>query len=82
MRTRLVTGRQAADLLDVPPKRVAVWIERGHVQPIGMLRGRSRGGQGIPLFELDDFAELAGAYHRRRGTPNAGPCSPLPDEGG
>lgn len=62
-----VTGRQAAEQLGVPAKRVAVWIEQGKVLPIGLIRGRSRGGRGVPTFRLDDFRELAAAYHARAG---------------
>lgn len=60
-----VTGREAAELLDVPAKRVAKWIEDGKVRPVGLLPGRSRGGRGVPTFRLDDFRPLADAYHAR-----------------
>jgi hypothetical protein len=62
---RVVTGRQAAELLDVPPKRVAKWIEDAKVMPVGLVPGRSRGGRGVPTFRLEDFRPLAEAYHAR-----------------
>lgn len=65
MTDSLVTGRVAAELLDVPPKRVAKWIEDQKVMPVGLLPGRSRGGKGVPTFRLDDFRALADAYHAR-----------------
>lgn len=77
--TDLVTGREAATRLDVPPKRVAVWIERGHVQPVGLIPGRSRGGLGVPVFHLDAFLTLADAYHERK---RGGPCNPENHQGG
>lgn len=63
--TAVVTGREAAAALEVPPKRVAKWIEDGKVQPVGLLPGRSRGGRGVPTFHLEDFRPLAEAYHAR-----------------
>lgn len=61
----VVTGREAAEQLGVPAKRVAKWIEDGKVMPVGLIRGRSRGGKGVPTFRLEDFEPLAAAYHAR-----------------
>lgn len=63
---RLVTSREAGELLDVPAKRTAKWVEDGKVRPVGLLPGRSRGGRGVPTFQLDAFRELAAAYHDRK----------------
>lgn len=79
MTTGLVTSKDAAILLGVPPKRVAVWVERGRVMPVGLLPGRSRGGKGVPLFNLEDFTPLAEAYHARH---DQGPCPSRGDQGG
>lgn len=62
---RLVTSREAAEVLDVPAKRTAKWVEDGKVRPVGLLPGRSRGGRGVPTFRLGDFHPLAEAYHAR-----------------
>lgn len=68
MTGRRVTGREAAAELDVPAKRVAVWIEKQLVMPVGLLPGRSRGGKGVPVFDLEVFRPLADAYHARTKT--------------
>lgn len=65
----LVTSRQAGELLDVPPKRTAKWVEDGKVRPVGLIPGRSRGGRGVRTFRLDDFRPLAEKYHERAGCP-------------
>lgn len=81
----IVTGREAADLLGVPRKRVAVWIQHERVKPFGLIPGRSRGGHGVPVFNLDDFRPLADAYHARSDTTDPrteGACTRTPDQGG
>lgn len=72
-----VTSREAALQLNVPPKRTAAWVEQGKVPPIGLIPGRSRGGKGVPVFELEAFAPLAEAYHQR-----VAPCEHPFDQGG
>lgn len=59
-----VTTEQAAAILDVPADRIARWKYDGKVVPVGMLRGRGRGGQ-VPLYRLDELRPLADAYHAR-----------------
>lgn len=63
----LVTTEQAAFLLVVPPGVIAKWKHRGRITPVGLLRGRGvRGGQGVPLYRLEELRPLAAAYHARR----------------
>lgn len=69
---QVVTTEQAAELLDVPNSTIRKWKTRGKAVPIGLLRGRGRGGL-VPTYRLSELRPLAEAYHRRAATRRAGP---------
>ncbi|HWJ09061.1 MAG TPA: hypothetical protein VNS46_06760 [Nocardioides sp.] len=60
-----VTTAEAADLLDVPADRIARWKYDGKIVPVGILRGRGRGGQ-VPIYRLEELRPLAERYHATR----------------
>ena len=62
----LVTTEEASEILIVPAGAIAKWKHRGKITPVGLLRDRGvRGGQGAPLYRLDELRPLATAYHHR-----------------
>jgi hypothetical protein len=69
----LVTTGQAARILGVPPRALAVWRHRKKVPAAGVLRGRGRGGR-VPIYHLEDLRPFAEEYAatRREATGNQG----------
>ena len=64
------TARQAAAELGVPEAAIRDWKHHGRVAPVGVLRGRGRGGL-QPLYLLDELRPLADAYLERLATRTA-----------
>lgn len=65
--TLRVTTTEAAELLNVPAARIRAWVSRGRVVPVGIMPGTGH-GPGERLYDLDELAPLAAAYHQRRDT--------------
>lgn len=53
---------EAAEKLGVPRSAIDLWRHRGHIVPMGIIRGR---GRPTPLYFIEKLEPLAAAYRER-----------------
>lgn len=57
-----LTPVEAAEKLGVPRSAIDLWRHRGHIVPMGIIRGR---GRPTPLYFIEELEPLAAAYRER-----------------
>lgn len=65
VKDRDVTAPEAAALFGLDVDLIHQWARRRKLTAVARIRGRGRGGRGVPVYRLSEVARLAAERHAR-----------------